>query len=134
MSHEAGIELSVIALLGAGGVARSEVHARETARLVTAMDPQFFAALTLTVIPGSPLHRMSERGRFSLPDKQGLLHELRIMVADAAPSHTMFRTNHASNYLPLRGYIPRDRDAIVHAIDGALTGRVGLRPEWSRGL
>jgi hypothetical protein len=77
---------------------------------------------------------MSERGRFSLPDKQGLLHELRIMVADAAPSHTMFRTNHASNYLPLRGYIPRDRDAIVHAIDGALTGRVGLRPEWSRGL
>ena len=133
-AHGAAMETSVIALLGAGGVERSAVHAEKTAALVTAMDPAYFAALTLTVIPGTPQARLAETGRFVLPDVAGLLRELRTMIDLARPTDAVFRTNHASNYLPLGGRIPRDRAAIVAAIDGALEGRIALRPEWARGL
>jgi len=133
-AHAAGIETSVIALLGAGGVERSQVHAEKTAELVTAMDPAYFAALTLTVTPGTPQETLQRSGRFVLPDVAGLLGELRTIIDLARPTDAVFRTNHASNYLPLGGRIPRDRVAIVAAIDAALDGRIALRPEWARGL
>jgi radical SAM superfamily enzyme YgiQ (UPF0313 family) len=130
----AGMEISVIALLGAAGVERSEEHARATADLVTAMDPEFFAALTLTVVPGTPIAKLEERGKFTLPDQPTLLRELRTMVLEARPTDALFRTNHASNYLPLGGRLPADGPAMAAAIDAALDGRIPLRPEWSRGL
>jgi radical SAM superfamily enzyme YgiQ (UPF0313 family) len=133
-ARRCGLRISVIALLGAGGVERSAEHARETARLVTEMNPEYFAALTLTVVEGTPLARLQAKGRFELPDKRTLLGELRTMVAEARPTDAVFRTNHASNYLPLAGRLPRDRAPIVSMIDDALTGNIGLRPEWSRGL
>jgi len=133
-ARRAGMKMSVIALLGAGGAERSQEHARATGELVTAMDPDFFAALTLTVVPGTPQAKLAQTGRFVLPDQRALLEELRTMVAVARPTDAMFRTNHASNYLPLAGRIPRDQAAIVDAIDGALDGRIALRPEWARGL
>ena len=55
-------------------------------------------------------------------------------VAEAEPTDAVFRTNHASNYLPIGGRLPHDRDAIVELIDAALQGDVRLRPEWARGL
>ncbi|MGD8277645.1 MAG: radical SAM protein [Gemmatimonadota bacterium] len=133
-AHAAGMKLSVILLLGAGGVERTEEHARESARLITEMDPEFLSALTLTVIPGTPLHRMVEKGRFELPPVPGLLRELRTMVAESRPTAALFRTNHASNYLPVQGELPRDCERIVDAIDAALRGEVPLRPEFFRGL
>ncbi len=63
-----------------------------------------------------------------------LLRELRTMIAEARPRSAVFRTNHASNYLPLAGVLPRDRDRILAAIDGALDGHIPLRREWQRGL
>lgn len=133
-AHAAGMKLSVIALLGAGGVARSREHAEATASLVTEMDPEFFAALTLTIVPGTPMARMQAKGLIELPDMFGLLRELRTMVQGAAPTDAMFRTNHASNYLPIAGRLPRDRDTIVRVIDAALEGQIPLRPEYFRGL
>jgi len=130
----AGMEISVIALLGAAGVERSEEHARATAELVTGMDPEFFAALTLTVVPGTPIATLQSRGQFELPDQPTLLRELRTMVRDARPTDAMFRTNHASNYLPLAGRLPRDGERLAGIIDAALDGKVPLRPERSRGL
>jgi radical SAM superfamily enzyme YgiQ (UPF0313 family) len=133
-AHGAGMKLSVIILLGAGGVDRSREHASASARLVTEMDPKYLSALTLTVIPGTPLHGMVERGRFQLPSVPGLLGELRTLVDESRPTSAIFRTNHASNYLPLEGRLPRDRDRIVATIDAALRGDVPLRPEYWRGL
>lgn len=132
-AHAAGMSLSVIALLGIAGE-RSDEHARATADLVTRMDPEYFAALTVTVVPGTPLHALSKRGRFAVPEVPGLLRELRTMVEHARPRDALFRTNHASNYLPLGGRLPRDRERIVALIDAALAGRVPLRPERARGL
>jgi hypothetical protein len=98
------------------------------------MNPRFLSCLTLTVVPGTPLARLEESGRFELPDIRGLLTELRTFVAGANPEDAIFRTNHASNYLPIAGRLPRDRDRIVEVLDSALNGNVALRPEWTRGL
>ena len=134
LAREAGMKLSAIFLLGAGGTARSEEHARGSALLATAMDPRFLSLLTLTVIPGTPISRLEDRGDFVLPDVLDLLAELRIFVAGAAPTDAVFRTNHASNYLPLGGRLPKDRDRILRTVDAALSGEIELRPEWARGL
>lgn len=133
-AHAAGMKLSVIFLLGAGGTARSREHASASARLVSEMDPLYLSALTLTVIPGTPIHRLAQTGRFQLPTIHGLLGELRVLVNEARPTGTIFRTNHASNYLPLEGRLPRDRERIVATIDAALKGQIPLRPEYRRGL
>lgn len=130
----AGIALSAIFLLGVAGQERSEVHAQKSGELITAMDPEFVALLTVTVVPGTPLARLVEKGRFSLPDIPVFLREIRDIVAAAAPSDALLRTNHASNYLPIAGRLPRDRRRIVELVDAALGGEVPLRPEWSRGL
>lgn len=133
-AHAAGMQISVIAMLGVAGVARSKEHASATAALVTAMDPEYFAALTTTVVPGTPLAQLEQKRRFELPTIEQMFGELRTIVAEARPTRALFRTNHASNYLPLEGTLPDDRERIVRTIDAALAGRVALRPEWSRGL
>jgi radical SAM superfamily enzyme YgiQ (UPF0313 family) len=130
----AGFAISVIALLGVGGTARSDEHARATAKLVTEMDPEYFAALTTSVVPETPLARMEQKGFFELPSVAQMLGELRIIVDEARPTDAMFRTNHASNHLPLGGRLPRDRTAICEAIDAALSGKIRLRSEAQRGL
>jgi radical SAM superfamily enzyme YgiQ (UPF0313 family) len=132
-AHAAGMQLSVIALLGIGGD-RADEHARGTADLVTRMDPEFFSALTVTVVPGTPLDTLAKKGRFEVPSVPDLLRELRTMVDLARPRDAVFRTNHASNYLPLGGRLPGDRERIVAVIDRALDGDVPLRPERLRGL
>jgi radical SAM superfamily enzyme YgiQ (UPF0313 family) len=134
LAHQAGMEISVIALLGVAGVARSAEHAQATADLVTAMDPEYFAALTTSIIPTTPLYRMQEKGKFELPSVEQMLGELRTMIDSARPRDAVFRTNHASNYLPLAGRIPRDRAKLVATIDSALQGKIRLRPEWMRAL
>ncbi len=132
--HEAGIALSAIFLTGAGGVERSPEHAAASARLATAMNPRYVSLLTLTVLPDTPMGKLLERGRFQLPDVAGLLEEIRIFVDEARPTAAIFRTNHASNYLPLEGRLPRDKERIVATIDAALAGRIPLKPEHHRGL
>jgi hypothetical protein len=127
------MELSVIALLGIA-MERSADHARATAELVTRMNPAYFSALTVTVVPDTPLDRLARKGRFAVPPVPELLRELRTMIAEASPTDAVFRTNHASNYLPLRGRLPKDRERIVATIDAALEGRIRLRDEWQRGL
>ena len=133
-ARSADIRMSAIFLLGAGGIERTEEHAHGSARLATEMDPDYLAALTLTVVPGTPLHRTRVNSGWMLPDVQDLLTELRIFVDEARPTDALFRTNHASNYLPLGGRLPRDRERIVGTLDMALSGEIALRPEWTRGL
>lgn len=133
-ARQAGMKQSLIFLLGAGGSERSVQHAKASARLATAMDPEFLSTLTLMLIPSTPIHALAQAERFLMPSVEDLLHELRIIVDEANPSDTIFRCNHASNYLPIGGRLPRDRDAILQQIDAALCGDLPFRAEWSRGL
>ena len=130
----AGLKLAVTVLLGLGGVERSAEHAAATGRVLAEMAPHQAAALTLMVVPGTPLWDEQEAGRFTLPDSRGMLRELRTLLEHAAMPRGLFLANHASNYLPLKLRMPRDREPALRLLDAALAGKVGLRPEWSRGL
>jgi radical SAM superfamily enzyme YgiQ (UPF0313 family) len=131
---KAGIKLSVTVLLGIAGRERSLIHGQATGALLTAMEPDYVGALTLMVIPGTPLADEMAAGRFELPDNLGLLSELREMIASTDLSRGLFFSNHASNYLPLKVRYPRGKQQALDQIDMALQGRVGLRPEWMRAL
>lgn len=133
---EAGISLSVTVLLGIGGLEGSERHAKGTARILTDIDPDYVGALSVILVPGTPLHEDYLAGRFQLPDPFGLIQELRIMIAESRFTHCVFRSNHASNYLPVRGTLPKDRENILAAIDDVLRSRDKrqLRPEFLRAL
>jgi radical SAM superfamily enzyme YgiQ (UPF0313 family) len=131
---EAGIQLSATVLLGIGGIDGSLRHARATGELLSAMDPEFVGALTVMLIPGTPLTRDYLAGRFRLPDALGLLRELREMITHTHLSRGYFFSNHASNYLPIKAKLPSGKQKALDLIDGALRGEVGLKPEWLRAL
>jgi radical SAM superfamily enzyme YgiQ (UPF0313 family) len=133
---DAGIQHSVIVLLGIGGKALSEQHASGTASVLTEMDPPYVGALTTTVIPTTPLAGMRERGEFELPDRFRMLEELRTIVAQSEFSDCRFSSNHASNYLPLRSTLPRDKEMILEVLDEVIERRDPslLKPESLRAL
>ena len=135
-AKEAGFRVSVIALLGLGGVDLSDQHADATAEVVNAMDPQYLSTLTLMLVPGTPLHRQWEAGEFRLPEPEGLLGELRrVLAGTSGLTRCVFRTNHASNYVPLAGTLCRDKQRLLDSLDAALTrGKKAFRPEAWRGL
>ncbi len=133
-ARECGIETSVIVLLGLGGRDGSHEHAVKSAEAVSKMNPEYLSALTLMVVPGTPLHDEQEEGRFVMPTQQGLLEELRLFLECCELSDCIFRTNHASNYLPLKGVLSRDKDDLLHVIDNAVQRPQLLRPEYMRGL
>ncbi len=132
--REVGMAASVIILLGLGGEEGSKRHAECSARVISMMQPEYISALTLMVIPGTPLHKRMLDGDFVLIDSLGMLKELRVLVDGIDVHASVFRSNHASNYLPLRGVLSRDREGILAAIDGALASPEMLRPEHMRGL
>ena len=133
---EAGLRHSVIVLLGIGGTERSAEHAAATAATLSEMNPDYIGALVTMVLPGTPLWDEQQAGRYELPDKFGMLEELRAILAGTEVSGCRFSSNHASNYLPLRGDLPRDRAAMIAAMDRVLSRRDEsmLKPEFLRGL
>ena len=133
-AREAGIKLSVTVLLGIAGRKRSEVHARETGRVLSAMDPDYVGALSLMLIPGTPLYEDYRAGRFDLLSPGELLVELRAMIEATDLSRGLFHANHASNYLPIRARLPRDKADTLRLIDEALAGQIALKPEHLRAL
>ena len=135
-AQDAGMRVSVIGLLGIGGPELSAAHARATGRVVSAMDPDYFSMLTLMLIPGTELHRQWEAGAFQLMEPGAMLVELRQVIAHLdGLSQCVFRTNHASNYVPLAGTLPQDKERLLATLDDALVrGRSALRPEAWRAL
>jgi radical SAM superfamily enzyme YgiQ (UPF0313 family) len=133
---DCGFELSVTVITGLGGQEYWHEHAVETARVASAINPTYLGALTLMVVPGTALHRQIEAGEFKLLNTGQTLMELKVMLDNVDLRNCIFRSNHASNYLPLRGTLNRDRNKLVAILDRALTdpSRAQLRPEFMRGL
>jgi len=130
----AGIKVSVTVLLGIAGRERSIIHARETGRVLSAMDPDYVGALSLMLIPNTPLYEDYKNGKFSLPGPKEMLSELRTMFAETDLTNGLFHANHASNYLPIRARLPEDKPRVLSLIDSAIKGEVALRPEFLRAL
>ena len=135
-ANRAGIKTSVTVIIGLGGRKLYRQHAINTGKAATAMNPSYFSALTLMVVPGTPLDDMVKSGSFELvTDPMEILRELELMIENIeAPGPVVFRTNHASNYLPLRGTLPRDKEVLLQTIRAALKDPSLLRPESLRGL
>lgn len=133
-AQAAGIKMSVMVLLGIAGRERSLAHARATAEVLNAMDPRFVSCLCVTPVPGTPLWDDVQAGRFVLPSPAEILEELAVLVAGLEPSGAVFRSNHASNWLPLGGRLPADKARLLEAIDLARAGALPLKPDWLRGL
>jgi len=133
-AREAGIKLSITVLLGIAGRERSTIHAEETGRVLSAIDPEYVGALSLMLIPGTPLYDDYKAGRFILIEPDEMLKELRAMINATNLTKGQFHANHASNYLPIKARLPKDKEATIKLIDMALSGKVSLKPEWMRAL
>jgi radical SAM superfamily enzyme YgiQ (UPF0313 family) len=133
-AKQAGFKLSITVLLGIAGPKRSQIHAQETGRVLSAIDPNYVGALSLMLIPETPLFDEYESGAFQLIAPQEMLAELRTMIAATNLTSGLFHANHASNYLPVRARFPKEKDATLQLIDDALEGKVPLKPEYLRAL
>jgi radical SAM superfamily enzyme YgiQ (UPF0313 family) len=133
---EAGIELSVTAILGVAGTERSLAHARATGEALSAIDPRYIGVLSLMVVPGTAMAARVASGEVAVPGALGMLRELREMIAAIDVRDCLFRSNHASNYLPVGGRLPADKPTMLAALDAALAtpAAAALRPESWRAL
>ena len=129
-----GIALSVTAITGLGGPELLERHAIETAKAFNAMNPEYIGMLTLMVEPGTPLYDWVRDGEFQLLTQPQVLRETRLLVENLDSPGSVFRMNHASNYLVLKGTLNQDKGAMLRTIDAAEHDLSRLRPEEWRGL
>lgn len=129
-----GIKMSVIGLIGLGGKDMSKEHAIDTAKAVNQMNPRYFSLLTLMIVPGTPLSKDYDKGKFVLPEADAMVREIRTVVEHMDSDKTIFRANHASNYAPLAGTFNKDKKRLLAEIDEYLSGKHDFRPEFLRGL
>ncbi|HDH96156.1 MAG TPA: radical SAM protein [Proteobacteria bacterium] len=136
--RDAGILLSVTVLLGLAGRDRKRAlrHAKLTARVLNEMKPEYASALTVMVVPNTPLYERMERGEFELPHPFEILEELRELLSHLELDGCLFTSNHASNYLPLRVRLPDGKQQALDLLDRVIETKDDrlLRPEWMRGL
>jgi radical SAM superfamily enzyme YgiQ (UPF0313 family) len=128
----AGMKLIAMVLLGIAGKENSLTHARATGELLSAMDPDHVAALTIICVPGTPFFEACESGDITLPDERGFLMEMKEMILHTTLTRGVFASNHASNYLPVKIQFPHGKQEALKLIDIALTGQIALKPEWMR--
>ncbi len=133
---ESGIVLSVTVLLGIGGEELSQVHAEDTGKVLSEMDPDFVGALSLIVVPGTPIEKEIRTGKLVLPTPFGLIQELETMITNCQFTRCFFASNHASNYLPLRIRMPEEKEEALQRIREVLRRKdpALLRPEYLRAL
>jgi len=132
----AGAKSSVMILNGMGGARYSEQHAVNSARLMNAAQPDYLATLVLSFPAGVQRYQDGFNGEFEPLDQHGLFREMRLLLENLELERTVFRSDHASNYLVLRGTLNRDKEKLLATLDAALKapGSVPLRQEWQRGL
>ncbi len=129
-----GIKSSVIVLLGLGGKARSREHVGATIEALNRMQPRYLSFLSLMVIPDTPLDDEMRRGDFEELNALDMLKESYAMIEGLDLKKTIFRSNHASNYLALEGTFPKDKENMLAVLRRAIDGQISLRPEFLRGL
>lgn len=132
--HKAGMGLSVTAITGLGGPEYMEKHAIETAKAFNAMNPEYIGMLTLVVEPETPLEDWVKAGTFKLLTQEQVLEETRLLVENLDCPGSIFRMNHASNYLALKGTLNQDKEAMLAEIERAKKDMSCLRPDAWRGV
>ena len=134
--RDAGIPLSLTIILGLGGLDNSNKHAKETAQVLNQIDPEYVGALTLMTPPGTQIHEMVESKEFIPMKPMDILTELKTLIEHLELTNCVFRTNHASNYLPIKGTLNQDKTRLLEILTDTIeTGTTeNLRPSFMRGL
>lgn len=132
-ARRAGLRLSVTAISGLGSTELLRDHAIETARALSAINPEYIGLLTLMVEPGTPLQKWVREGSFTVLNAEQVLQETELFLHHIDSPGSVFRMNHASNYLSLKGTLNDDLPALIARVQEGLRGR-GLRSEFMRAL
>lgn len=131
---QAGMKSSVMILMGLGGKQLSQQHAKASAKLMNAAQPDYLSTLVVTLPLGTEKMDSVFDGKFELPDQLGLLNEMQTLLSELDLTKTIFRSDHASNYLVLKGVLGKDKQQLLNQVSDAITGTIPLRQEWQRGL
>ncbi len=132
----AGIKLSVMILSGLGGKELSKEHAENSARIVNAIQPEHLSVLVLSFPYGEEFYQKRLDYNFQSTTIIEQLQELELFISNTSLESTIFRSNHASNYLEVSGVLGKDKDRMLQQIRFAIENpqKAGLKPEWLRGL
>ncbi len=134
--HAANIKSSVMVLNGLGGKQLSAQHALNSARLVNAIQPHYLATLVISFPLGKDRFVKHFTSAFEMLDQQGLFAEMQTFLENTELKQTIFRSDHASNYLLLKGVLGKDKASLLKKLRIAQCApeKMGLREEWQRGL
>ncbi len=131
----AGIDLWAIVIMGLTGQDGNwEEHIHSTAHIINEMKPRHLSAMTFAPAAGTPLGDDVLAGRFNVCTPDQILEECRLLIEELDVDPLHFTSNHASNYLPLKGSMPDQREEFLQMIDGALEGKIRLRRTLNRGI
>ena len=132
----AGIKCSVMILNGLGGQRFSKQHALNSARLMNETQPEFVSTLVVSFPMGEERFREGFKGDYIPLEQEHLFQEIRLLIESFELENTVFRSDHASNYLVLKGTLGADKERLLETIDLAINkpGVIPLRQEWQRGL
>ncbi len=133
---QAGIKSSVMILNGMGGQRYSNQHAIHSAELMNLTQPEFLATLVVSLPNGEQRVRDGFKGEFEPLEQAQLFQEIRLFLQTLELDKTIFRSDHASNYLVLKGVLGKDKNRLLAQVDQAIQqpGMAPLRQEWQRGL
>ena len=131
---DVGIKLSVTAIIGIAGKENYEEHARETGKVLSLINPEYLGLLTLMLEDGTELMEKWKCGQFTLSSQIDLLKETKLILENIDSPGTVFRSNHASNYINLKGTLNKDKQEMIKVLDKALDGEINLKLEKFRGL
>ena len=131
---ESGIKLSVTIISGIGGTGKIKEHVIESAKVISAINPDYVGLLTLMLERGTKMHEDVQNGIFNTLNPEQIMQETREFLENVEVTNCIFRSNHASNYMALAGTLPGDKKQLLKDIDLALSGKFTYKQEESRRL
>lgn len=131
---ESGLTLSVTLISGLGGKENLEEHAKESAKIISEINPNYLGLLTLMFESETPLYKEVQEGTFSLLEPKKIMLETKILIENLEVTNCVFRSNHASNYVSLKGTLPEDSENLLNKINSVLQGNQSYKSESFRAL
>ncbi|MBE6067669.1 MAG: B12-binding domain-containing radical SAM protein [Clostridium lundense] len=131
---ESGLTLSVTLISGLGGKENLEEHAKESAKVISEINPDYLGLLTLMFESETPLYKEVQEGNFKLLQPSEIMMETKLLIENSKVTNCVFRSNHASNYVSLKGTLPEDKENLLNKINSVLQGNQCYKSEAFRAL
>lgn len=133
-AKDSGMKLSVTLISGIGGKDKLLENAIESAKVINAVEPDYLGTLTLMIEPNTPMHKAVKSGKFQILNPDEAMFEMRELIKNINVKNCIFRSNHASNYMPIGGTLSKDKEKLIKLIDDVLDGKFEYKPEGFRRL